>query len=109
MKKVKGMPITGAKPQTSMRTPFVPNAKDTSSDAQTNIASAPQPFKNKLTTAQMPTGSGASGGVSTMEPRIASGLQKTSPGAKALPPGAPVGQRTPINQSKQIGGRMGFP
>ena len=109
MKTVKGMPITGTNIETSMKRPFVPNAKDTSSDAQAMIDEPPAPFKNKATAAQLPTGSGASGGVSTMEPRIQSGLKRTTPGARALPPGAPIGQRKPINQSGQIGGRMGFP
>lgn len=109
MKKVKGMPITGTNIEQSKKRPFVPNAKDTSSDAQTMIDEPPTPFKNRLTAAQAPTGTGASGGISTLEPRIKSGLQRTTPGAKALPQGSPVGQFKPINQSGQIGGRMGFP
>ena len=109
MKKVKGMPITGARPEVSKKRPFVPDAKDTSADAQTMIAEAPAPFKNRNTAAQIPTGAGASGGVSTTLPRIASGLQHSNPGAKALPQGGPVGQTKMPNQSAQIGGRMGFP
>lgn len=106
MKKVRGMPITGTNTQTSMRKPFIPNAKDTSSDAQTQIAQAPQPFKNRLTTAQMTTGSPkAPGGVSTMEPKIQAGLKRSS--APDLPPRGPVGQRKPINQSGQVFGRLG--
>ena len=38
MKKVKGMPITGARPEGSMKRPFVPDAKETSADEQTMIA-----------------------------------------------------------------------
>lgn len=110
MKKVKGMPITGATPQYSKKNPLVPDAKETSANAQTMIAEAPMPFKNNNTTAQISTGAPkASGGVSTMEPKIQSGLQRTTPGARALPQRGPVGQRKPINQSGQIGGRMGFP
>lgn len=113
MKKVKGMPITGATPQYSKKKPFVPDAKDTSADAQTMIAEAPTPFKNRNTLPNIPSASGASGNVSTMlsrnTPKIASGLQHSSPGAKALPQGGPVGQATMPNQSAQIGGRMGFP
>lgn len=107
MKKVKGMPITGTNTQTSKRAPFVPNAKDTSAAAQTNIAASPQPFNNKMTAAQMPAGKAASGGVSTMEPKIQSGLKRSTPGVKALPSGGPIGQRKPINQSGQVNGRMG--
>jgi hypothetical protein len=103
----KGMPITGGTPKTSKKAPFVPDAKDTSSDEQTMIKEPPTPFKNNKTAAQMPAASAASGGISTMEPRIASGLTRTSPGVRALPPRGPVGQRTPINQSGQMNGRMG--
>lgn len=109
MKKVRNQPITGATPQYSKKSPLVPDAKDTSANAQTMIGEAPQPFKNKLTTANQPTGTGASGGISTMEPKIASGLRHSSPGARALPQRGPIGQRKPINQSGQIGGKMGFP
>lgn len=106
----RGMPITGArKPRQSMKSPFVPNAKDTSANEETMINEPPTPFKNKMTAAQVPAPSGASGGISTKLPRIASGLQHSSPGSKALPSGGPVGQRKPINQSAQIGGKMGFP
>jgi hypothetical protein len=109
MKKVKGMPITGATPQYSKKKPFVPDAKDTSADAQTMIQEAPTPFKNRNTTPNIPAATGASGNVSTMEPRIASGLQHSSPGVKALPEGGAIGQNKMPNQSPQIGGRMGFP
>jgi hypothetical protein len=54
MIKKKGMPITGARPQYSKKAPLVPDAKDTSADAQTMIREAPQPFKNRMATAQMP-------------------------------------------------------
>jgi len=107
MKKVKGMPITGAKPQYSKKAPLVPDAKDTSAQAQIMIGEAPSPFKNKMQTGEMPAPSGASGGVSTMEPKIQSGLKRSTPGARALPSGQPVGQRKPINQSGQMDGRMG--
>lgn len=111
MKKVKGVPITGAKPQYSKKQPFVPDAKETSQDAQTFIGQAPMPFKDKNSLGELPPGggTGASGGVSTLEPRIASGLKRTTPRVRALPPNAPIGQRTPINQSGQIGGKLGFP
>ncbi len=113
MKKVKGMPITGATPQYSKKKPFVPDAKDTSADAQTMIAEAPTPFKNRNTTPNIPKATGASGNVSTMlsrnTPKIASGLQHSNPGARANPSGDAVGYSKLPNQSAQIGGRMGFP
>lgn len=45
-------PKTGARPQMSRRAPFVPDAKDTSADAQTMIQQAPAPFKDRMTAAQ---------------------------------------------------------
>ncbi len=107
MKKVKGMPITGATPQYSKKAPLVPDAKETSANAQTMIAEAPTPFKNRNTVPNIPRPTGPSGGVSTLEPKIQSGLQHSNPGARALPSGAPVGQNKPINQSGQVNGRMG--
>lgn len=113
MKRVKGQPITGAKPAYSKKAPLVPDAKDTSADAQVMIKEAPTPFKNNQTTPNIPTGAGSPGGVSTMlsvnQPRIASGLQHTNPGARANPSGEAVGYSKLPNQSAQIGGRMGFP
>lgn len=109
MKKVKGMPITGGRTEVSKKAPLIPNAADTSANAQTMIKEAPTPFKNNQTTPNLPAASAASGGVSTLEPKIQSGLKRTTPGARALPSGGPVGQRKAINQSGQIGGRKGFP
>jgi hypothetical protein len=109
MKKIKGMPITGATPQYSKKAPLVPDAKDTSAQAQTMIKEAPTPFKNNQTTPNLPVPGAAPGGVSTMEPKIQSGMKRSTPGARALPNLGPVGQRKPINQSGQIGGRKGFP
>lgn len=107
MKTVKGMPITGTNTQTSKKRPFVPDAKETSADAQTMIKEAPQPFKNRNTTAQMPAGMGNRGAVPGPVNKPYANLQHTSPGLKALPGGSPVGQRKAINQSGQVNGRMG--
>lgn len=109
MKTVKGQPITGAKPRTSMKRPFVPDAKETSQDEMTMIKEPPTPFKNNQTAAQQPAGAGPKGAVPGLEPKVRSGLQRTSPGVKALPPMGPIGQRKAINQSGQIGGKMGYP
>ena len=103
------MPITGAQPQYSKKKPFVPDAKDTSADEQTMIAEAPAPFKNRNTVPNIPAPGASSGGLSTLEPKIASGLRHSNPGARSLPNGGPIGQRKMPNQSGQIGGRMGFP
>lgn len=96
MNTFKGMPITGAKPQMSKKRPFVPNAKDTSANEEAMIKEPPAPFKNNLSTPQMPTGVGKS----PYETR------KTV-GVRALPPRGPVGQKRPINQSGQVNGRFG--
>jgi len=107
MKKVKGMPITGTNTQMSKKRPLVPDAKETSANAQTMIAEDPQPFKNRMTTAQMPAGTGAKGAVPGSVQKPYAGMQHTSPGVKALPSGGPVGQRKAINMSGQVNGRMG--
>ena len=109
MKTVKGQPITAGRAEYSKKRPFVPDAKETSANEETMIKEAPQPFKNKLTAANQPAASKAPGGVSTLEPRIQSGLKRTTPGVKALPSGSAVGYSKLPNQGNQIGGRMGFP
>lgn len=109
MKKVKGQPITGAKPQTSSKRPFVPDAKETSADEQVMIAEAPSPFKNRNQTGEMPAGTGPKGAVPGPVRKPYAGLQHSNPGAKALPKGAAIGQGKMPNQSFQIGGRMGYP
>lgn len=105
---VKGQPISGGRNFFNpKKKPLVPDAKETSANAQTMIKEDPAPFKNNQTAAQQPTGVGASGGISTLEPKIKSGLTHQSPGVKALPPRGPVGQKKPINQSGQMNGRFG--
>lgn len=52
---------TASRPSVSMKRPYVPDAKDTSLDAERMIAEAPTPFKNKMTAAQMPVGRMPSG------------------------------------------------
>jgi hypothetical protein len=109
MIKKKGMPITGTNIAMSKKKPFIPNAKDTSSDEEAMIAEAPSPFKNRMQTGEMPAGTGVKGAVPGPVAKPYAGLQHSSPGVKALPSGGPVGQRKPINQSGQIGGHMGWP
>lgn len=107
MKKVKNRPITGT--NTAMRpTPNVlTDAAATSRDAQKLVRQPPMPFQNPDNQLNVKTGTGYSGGISTALPKIASGLQHSNPGARALPSGGPVGQNRAINQSGQVFGRMG--
>src|ERR1700756_4700092 len=106
MKKVKGQPITGSKTAMTPKDPVLTDAKETSLDLQRRISGkATQPFTNVGGAATTPASAKASGGVSTMEPKIASGLQHSNPGAKALPGSGAVGYAKLPNQSKQIGGR----
>lgn len=103
MKKVKGIPITGAQPEYSKKRPFVPDAKETSADAQTMIAEAPSPFKNRNQTGEMPAGTGSNASGFTPQ-----GGQSGNR-APMNPPVGAVGQSRMPNQAPQIGGRNGFP
>lgn len=99
----KGMPITGT--NTAMK-PKAPVQQKEGAGAQRQIKQPPQPFANP----QGPVNVGyASQKESTGTDLAAPGktAKGTTVGAKALPSGAPVGQRKPINQSKQIAGRFG--
>lgn len=107
MKKVKGMPITGATPEYSKSSQFLPNAADTSSDEQKFIAQAPTPFKSNQQVPQIPAGTGKRGAVPGPVQKPYANLQHKSPGAKALPSRGPVGQRKAINQNGAVNGRMG--
>lgn len=103
---------TRTKAEFSRKSPFVPDAKETSRDAQTMIQEPPEPFKNRLMAPQMPVGSsprGAKpGGESTANPKgVYAGKSGKAVTVRALPPGGPVGQTKPINQSGQMNGRMG--
>lgn len=109
MIKKKGMPITGTNTAMKPKQPVLSDAAHTSSDAQKKVLQPPMPFSNPTSTAQKPPAAKASGGISTMEPKIQSGLKRTNVGAKALPQGGAVGYSKLPNQSGQIGGRMGFP
>lgn len=109
MIKKKGMPVTGTNTAMKPKAPVLASQADTSRTAQQQILTPPAPFSNPNSVAQSAPGTKASGGVSTLEPKIASGLQHSSPGARALPQGGAVGYSKQPNQSKQIGGRMGFP
>lgn len=105
MKKVKGQPITASR--TAMKPkPPVMTTPDTSRDAQKQITQPPQPFANKKGPANLPVSDRLESYDSDYTgPNKA--LIGSKVGAKALPPGSPVGQRKPINQSGQVFGRMG--
>lgn len=108
-----GNPRGGFNPKTASRTamkpkaPVLSDAAHTSSDAQKLITRPPMPFANKNSLAQSAPGTKASGGVSTLEPNIKSGMKRQTVGARALPSNGPIGQKRPINQSGQVNGRMG--
>ena len=107
MIKKKNQPITGTNTAMRPKPPVLTDAKATSRDAQKKVLQPPMPFANPTSTAQSAPAGKAPGGVSTLEPRIASGLKRSS--APANPSGGPAGQSKMPNQSKQIGGRMGYP
>ena len=108
MKKVKGQPITGGTADMKPRAPVLNDAKETSLDLEKRIAGrAPQPFNNTGGAATMPATAGPRGAVPGPVQKPYAGLQHTSPGARALPSGGPVGQNRAINQSGQVNGRMG--
>jgi len=109
MIKKKGQPITGTNTAMAPKAPVLGNQADTSRVAQKMVLRPPEPFGNQNSTAQSPPSGKASGGISTTEPHVASGLTHQSPGAKALPQGGPIGQSKMPNQSGQIGGKMGWP
>ncbi|SRR6266566_3014373 len=96
------------------KAPVLASQADTSRDLQKRLVVPPQPFSNPQTTVNAPTPAsprGAKpGGESTANPRgVYAGKSGTTVGAKALPGGGAVGYGVLPNQSKQIGGRMGFP
>ena len=68
MIKKKGMPITGTNTAMKPRPGVLANQADTSADLQKRLKKSPQPFTAKGGAATLPTKSGASGGISTMEP-----------------------------------------
>lgn len=109
MKKVKGMPITGTNTAMAPKAPVRSDAAHPSRDAEKKVMQPPSPFANPTSTAQSKPGAKAPGGISTLEPKIQSGLKRSTVGAKALPTGGAIGQRKMPNQSGQIGGRMGYP
>jgi len=96
MNTFKGRPITGSRPSTSHKKPYVPSAD--SADAQKVIKEPPAPFKNNMTAAQMPT---------AQAPKIDKPATPQHVGIKALPKISAVGQTKAVNQSGQMNGRFG--
>lgn len=99
-------PITGT--NTAMRPkPPVKTTADTSAGAERQILQPPAPFANKRGPVNLPvTKQFESRGTDTTGSTAASkGI--SIGGARALPPGGPVGQNKPINQSGQVFGRLG--
>lgn len=111
MKKVKGMPITGSKTAMTPKAPVLTDAKETSLDIEKRLKGrATQPFTNTGGAATTPTSASPKGAKPGLEPNgIYAGKSGNTVTARALPQGSPVGYSKLPNQSKQIGGRMGFP
>jgi hypothetical protein len=116
----KGGGISGVAPSSPSRTMqpkpgVLANQAKTSADLQARLqGKAPQPFTVTGGGATAPTPSsprGAKpGGESVANPRgVYAGKSGSTVTARALPSNAPIGQKPAINQSGQIGGRMGFP
>lgn len=112
--------ITGVSPSSPSRSMkpkpgVLANQAKTSADLQARLAGkAPQPFTNTGGAYTAPTPAsprGAKpGGESVANPKgVYAGKSGTTVGAKANPGGSAVGYSQLPNQSKQIGGRMGFP
>lgn len=112
--------ITGVSPSSPARTMrpkpgVLANQAKTSQDLQSRLAGkSPQPFTSTGAAATAPTPTsprGAKpGGESTGNPRgVYAGKSGSTVGAKANPGGGAVGYSKLPDQSKQIGGRMGFP
>lgn len=104
MKNTKG-PRAGFNPKTASTTQMQgkPPVRATGSnafpDAQKQVTQPPQPFANPQGTVQLPTKASYD----------SHKLVKTSMGGvKGLPPGGPVGQTKPINQSGQVFGAKGI-
>jgi hypothetical protein len=115
----KGGGITGVSRSSLSRTqqpkpPVLSDAAHTSSDAQKKVLRPPEPFENPIGELNVRANSGPRGakpgGESTANPKgVYAGKSGSTVTARALPPRGPVGQTNAINQSGQIGGRMGFP
>jgi hypothetical protein len=98
---------TRTRAEFSRKAPLVPDNAKTSADAQAMIKEAPDPFKNRMQAPQMPVGTSPRGAKPGPVQKPYANLQNKTVGNKALPPGRPVGQTKPINQSGQMNGRFG--
>jgi hypothetical protein len=111
--KKKGMPITGTNTAMRSKPPVLSDAADTSRDSQKQIVQPPQPFANPKGAEQTKTGTGSRGAVpggeSIANPKGVYAGKKGSSVGQSNPQGGAVGYSKLPNQSKQIGGRMGFP
>ena|SRR2546430_2166550 len=107
------MPITGTNKAMRPKPAVKTNAMTPSADAEKQIKQPPQPFANKFGTVNMPTKKQfeSKGTDYAVEPGTAkdirSGIRSKPVTVRGLPPGGPVGQTKPINQSGQVFGRMG--
>lgn len=104
MKKVKGKPITGAKPQMHTAPPVKTNANKSSQQAEQQIKQPPMPFANKLGPANIPVTSRLE---ASNADRATNKMGGTNIGHGALPSGRPVGQTKAINHKGNVFGRFG--
>ncbi len=98
-------PIRSMAPKASV----LANQAATSLDLQKRIPKPPQPFTNPTTTPNMSVGTGSRGAVPGQEPKNIYAGKKGSSVGQSNPSGAAVGYSKLPDQSKQIGGRMGYP
>lgn len=107
MKTVRNMPITGSKTNMRPKPPVMTDNTKTSLGAQQQVTQPPQPFANKRGTVNLPI-SEQKESYDTDYTGPNKALIGSKVGAKALPSGAPVGQRKPINMSGQVFGAKGI-
>jgi hypothetical protein len=105
MKKVHGKPITGSTPQMKPKKVVKEAAKYISPQQQ--IEQPPTPFANPQGTVNLPVKKTfeSRGTDTTGSTRASKGVPMG--GVKGLPPGGPVGQKKPINNSGNVFGRFG--
>jgi hypothetical protein len=109
MKKQGKMPITGGKTAMKPKPPVLTDANTPSSDAERMIKRPPMPFQSKQAIANLPVHAQKESRGTDFTGPGKSARGTAMGGAKGLPPGGPVGQKRPIDNSKQIGGNKGWP
>lgn len=104
-----GPPSSALSSSIKPKAPVLANQAKTSIDLQNRLVKPPQPFSNPTTTPNVSTGKGVRGAVPGQEPKNIYAGKKGSAVGQSNPGGAAVGYSKLPDQSKQIGGRQGFP